>query len=39
MLHTFGDSAVVIYGTASAEDFRFLANLISVEIEEGLATD
>ena len=33
MLHSFGDSAVVIYGTASREDFNLLAELLSKEIE------
>jgi len=39
MLHSFSDSAVVIYGTASEDDFRLLATLVSEEIEEILATD
>jgi len=39
MIHSFGDSAVVIYGTAAVEDFETLAGLISLEIEELLATD
>ena len=34
MLHSFGDSAVVIYGTASEEDFNILAELLSLEIED-----
>ena len=34
MLHSFGDSAVVIYGTASEEDFNILAKLLSLEIED-----
>ncbi len=34
MLHSFGDSAVVIYGTASKEDFNILAELLSLEIED-----
>lgn len=39
MLHAFGDSAVVIYGTASEEDFRVLADFVSRDIEEILATN
>ena len=34
MLHSFGDSAVVIYGTAGKEDFNILAELLSLEIED-----
>ena len=34
MLHSFGASAVVIYGTASEEDFVTLAELLSLEIED-----
>ena len=34
MLHSFGDSAVVIYGTAGKEDFSILAELLSLEIED-----
>lgn len=39
MLHTFGSSAVVIYGTASEDDFKVLAELVSEQIEEILATN
>lgn len=39
MIHSFADSAVVIYGTADAEDFKELAGLVSQELEEMLATN
>lgn len=35
MFHTFDDQAVVIYGTASEEDFNKLATAISIELNAG----
>lgn len=34
MVHSFGDQAVVIYGTASEADFLKLANQISLDLNE-----
>ncbi|MGA1033430.1 MAG: DUF4245 family protein [Aquiluna sp.] len=39
MIHSFANSAVVIYGTADEADFRELAGLISQELEGMLATN
>lgn len=35
MVHTFDNQAVVIYGTASEEDFNKLAAQISIDLNEG----
>lgn len=35
MVHTFDNQAVVIYGTASEEDFNKLATQISLDLNEG----
>lgn len=35
MVHTFDTQAVVIYGTASEEDFLELATQISIDLNEG----
>lgn len=39
MIHSFDDSAVVIYGTASEDKFRELAGQVSIQLEEMLATN